>query len=156
MDDPLSGWDCHAPCKRDKVPPGSIPQRRPDSASELTLSTLRALTERLWELVAEEHEQCPDGSHWNDNKGKCMKIGAHTSLGRALSQAASASARASSSMTHSQAAGDHASVAYRARKRGFHELAKHHTGEWEHHKAAARALIRGEADAYFKKHGSMP
>jgi hypothetical protein len=122
----------------------------------LTLSTLRALTERLGELVAEEHEQCPDGSHWNDNQGKCMKIGSHTNLGRAISYANSASDRAHSSSTHGEAAGAHASVAYQARKKGFHELAQKHTGQHTMHKNAARAAIPGEADAYFKKHGSMP
>lgn len=106
------------------------------------------------ELEETEHERCANGTHWNDNEKKCMKVDGATR--KAVSGANLASSKAAKSedanwgkrhdkiaMAHGDAKKAHQHAADTAAKAGFNELAGHHAQKAKHHDS--------EADKHWEK-----
>lgn len=81
-----------------------------------------------------DHERCPDGSHWNDDKQKCMKLNATLRLLTKDSHEKSAKADTSgSAMDHVMAQASHTYTSAELQRKGFHSLARKHDEKSQHH-----------------------
>lgn len=91
-------------------------------------------------LVRTSHERCPDGSHWNEDKRKCMKLSGALKLYTKTAHNHSREAKDKPSvMTHSMAQAHHMGASDELRKKGFHELADEHDKKAAEHRDQAKA-----------------
>lgn len=92
-------------------------------------------------LVRTAHERCPDGTHWNEDKRKCMKVsGALRQYTKTAHERSKESEKESNTVTHSKAEVMHGLAKDELRKKGFHELADVHDAKAKEHRAKAKAL----------------
>lgn len=83
---------------------------------------------------ATEHERCPDGSHWNDDKNKCVKL--TKDLAKMSKEAHYGSAVAKTKDEHGMARLGHEKAAFHLNKAGFRSLAKKHDSFASEHETA--------------------
>lgn len=107
---------------------------------------MSALVEDLKRSLGEatDHERCPDGSHWNENDRKCMKLpkDLHALVKNAHKASADAGAAKDTKeklRTHHSAQAHHDVARVALKNRGFHELSKAHASKVDSHNAAADA-----------------